>query len=163
MSIETILREHRWNVLPLSIDDKVRITVRRGHLWSDVLHKLRNGLDLSKHLKVTFVGEPGVDEGGPLREFLFLLISSIAQNNTLFQGGSSARVPMHNVVELQRMTYYHVGACLALSIVHGGPAPQFFSSAVASYIAYGARKLEATVDDVPDEGIGEKLIKASIL
>lgn len=88
MSIETTLREHRWNVLPLSIDDKVRITVRRGHLWSNVLHKLRNGLDLSKHLKVTFVGEPGVDEGGPLREFLFLLISSIAQNNTLFQGGS---------------------------------------------------------------------------
>lgn len=33
--------------------------------------------------------------------------------------------------------------------------PSFFPSAVASYIAYGARKLEATVDDVPDEGIRE--------
>lgn len=159
MSIETILREHRRNVLPLSIDDKVRITVRRGHLWSNVLHKLRNGLDLSKHLKVTFIGEPGVDEGGPLREFLFLLISSIAQNNTLFQGGSSACVPMHNVVKLQRMTCW--GMSRPINCSWWPCSPVFFPSAVASYIAYGARKLEATVDDVPDEGIRE--VKAFIL
>ena len=125
------------------------------------MHKLRNGLDLNKQLKVTFIGEPGVDEGGPLREFLFLLVTSIAQNNTLFHGGPTSRVPMHNVVELERMTYYHVGACLALSIIHGGPAPQFFSPAVASYIAYGAKIVKATVDDVPDEGTREQLIKAS--
>lgn len=99
---------------------------------------------LTFHLKVTFIGKPGVNKGSPLRELLFLLISSIAQNNTLFQGGSSARMPMHDVVELQITTYYHVRGCLALSIVHGGPAPQFFSFTVASYIAYGARKLQTS-------------------
>ena len=56
------------------------------------------------------------------------------------------------------MTYFHVGACLALSIVHGEPAPQFFSPAVASYIAYGVRKVKATID----EGIKQQLQKASI-
>ena len=59
------------------------------------------------------------------------------------------------------MTYFHVGACLALSIVRGGPAPQFFSSAVASYITYGVRKVKATIDDIPDGGIKQQLHKAS--
>ena len=135
----------------------------QGVCGSDFLHKLRNGLDVNKPLKMTFVGEPGVDKGSPFSEFLFLLISAISQNNALFSGDARARVPIHNVVdhELERMTYFHFGACLALSIVNGGPAPQFFSPAVASYIAYGVTTVKATIDDIPDEGIKQQLQKAS--
>ena len=75
-----------------------------------------------------------------MREFLHLLVSSIARNNTLFVGAINQRAPLHNMVELEKNTYYYVGAMLATSIVHGGPPPCFFSNAVADYLLYGMRK-----------------------
>ena len=67
-----------------------------------------------------------MDAGGPLREFFHLLLSEIAQNNTLFCGKVMVRIPKLNMVELSKQTYKCVGAILAASIVHGGPAPKFF-------------------------------------
>ena len=100
--------------------------VRRKHVWEDALHHFKSGLPTTKHLRITFLGEPAVDAGGPLREFLQLLMSEIARNNTLFCGDETARVPNHNMVELSKKTYEYVGSMLAVSIVHGGPAPYFF-------------------------------------
>ena len=54
------------------------------------------------------------------------------------------RVPRHSVIELQKRTYYHVGVIFALSLIHGGPAPQFLSAAIADYIVYGAISVKAT-------------------
>lgn len=53
--------------------------IRRKHVFVDALHAVKNGLDVTKHLRVTFVGEPAVDAGGPLREFFHLLMISIAR------------------------------------------------------------------------------------
>ena len=92
--------------------------------------------------------EPAVDTGGPLREFFHLLLMSVAENSTLFCGPSNARTPNHNVLELQKMTFYYVGVFFALSIFHGGPAPTFLSSAVADYILYGIKKVKAGPKDV---------------
>ena len=57
----------------------------------DSLHALRNGLDLTKHLRVTFIGEPAVDDGGPLREFLYRLLLAVGQNDMFFVAPSAAR------------------------------------------------------------------------
>ena len=43
--------------------------IRRRHVLADTLHKLRNGLDVTKRLRVTFIGKSAVDTGGPLREY----------------------------------------------------------------------------------------------
>ena len=60
--------------------------IRRRHVLADTLHKLRNGLDVTKRLRVTFIGESAVDTGGPLREYFTILMRCIAQNNSLFCG-----------------------------------------------------------------------------
>ena len=75
---------------------------------------------------MTFLGEPAVDAGGLHCEFFHLLLSEIAQNNTLFCGKVMARIPKHNMVELSKEAYKCIGAILAASTVHGGPAPKFF-------------------------------------
>ena len=108
---------------------------------------------------MTFLGEPAVDAGGPLREFFHLLLSEIAQNNTLFCGKAMTRVPKHNMVELSKQTYKCIGSILAASIVHGGPAPKFFSDAVANYIVYGIEHTKASVEDVPCTLMKDKLQK----
>ncbi len=100
-------------------------------MWVDTLHQLRQGLPVTKHLQVTFLGEPAVDAGGPLREFFQLLVASVARNNSLFVGEETSRAPAHNVSEVDKNSYFFVGIILAMSIVHGGPAPCFFTGAVA--------------------------------
>lgn len=119
-------------MLPLNEEDKSRIVIRRKHLLSDTFHKFRSGIDLNRHISITFSCESAVDTGGPLREFLRLLQGSIFRCNTLFCGSDTSRVPTHNALELEKRSYYFVGASIALSLIHGGPPPHCPSSAVAA-------------------------------
>ena len=66
-----------------------RITVRRRPLLEDTLNKCHNGRDLTRNLSILFVGESAVNAGGPLKEFLFLAVSAIASNNSLFCSSGS--------------------------------------------------------------------------
>ena len=136
-------------VLPCDKFDRARIIVRRSNILTDSFHLLRNGLDVTKYLRVTFVNEPAVDEGGPLREYFRLLLSAIESNSSLLSGIEFSRTPTHNVCELEKMSYFYIRVIIALSLVHGGPAPHFFSPAVADYIVYGVQKVHATIADIP--------------
>ena len=88
-------------------------------------------------------------------------MSEIARNNTLFCGDETARVPNHNMVELSKKTYEYVGSMLAVSIVHGGPAPHFLAHGVADYIMYGIDHVNARVEDIPGVMVKDKLMKVS--
>nr|XP_042904341.1 probable E3 ubiquitin-protein ligase HECTD2 [Parasteatoda tepidariorum] len=56
----------------------LNLNVRRSHLVSDSLNEIaRKQTDLKKKLKVTFVGEPGLDMGGLTKEWFLLLIKQI--------------------------------------------------------------------------------------
>ena len=136
-------------VLPCDKFDRARIIVRRSNILTDSFHLLRNGLDVTKYLRVTFVNEPAVDEGGPLREYFRLLLSAIESNSSLLSGIEFSCTPTHNVCELEKMSYFYIGVIIALSLVHGGPAPHFFSPAVADYTVYGVQKVRATIADIP--------------
>ena len=76
----TLIKQHRQMVLPHDSLDRVRIIVRRSRILQDTLHLLKNGLDTTKHIRVTFVNEPAVDQGGPLREYFRLLLAAIYSN-----------------------------------------------------------------------------------
>ena len=161
-SLKVILQNHKDRILSPDTDDIIRIKVRRRHVFEDAIQHFKRPISEHKHIRVTFLGEPAVDAGGPLREFFHLLLSEIAQNNTLFCGKVMARIPKHNMVELSKQTYKCIGAILAASIVHGGPAPKFFSDAVANYIIHGIEHAKASVEDVPCTFIKEKLQKVVI-
>ena len=56
----------------------LNLRVRRDHLISDSLNEISHKrTDLKKKLKVTFVGEPGVDMGGLTKEWFMLLIRKV--------------------------------------------------------------------------------------
>lgn len=85
MSAEQLLHMQRTQMLPADRSQFQRVIVHRRHLFQDALW-LPIGNELSRHIHVTFVGEPAMDERGPLRELLHLLMTAIAANNQLFQG-----------------------------------------------------------------------------
>ncbi len=161
--VAELLQIHKVQILGDYDDDRhrTRITVRRKHILQDTLHRLRNGADLSKPLRIVFIGESAVDDGGPLREFLYKVIVSILHNDSLFCGPDDNRVPRHNLVELEKKTFYYVGALIALSLIYGGPAPHCLSSAVTEYIISGVQKVEASATDIPDPEIRTKVKKVS--
>ena len=68
--VETILHRQKVKMLPVDRSEYQRIVVRRKHLWEDALRHFRSGINFQKYIRITFVGEPAVDDGGPLREFL---------------------------------------------------------------------------------------------
>ena len=69
-----ILQHHRRVYLPVDNEDRTRIAIRRRYILDDTLHAFREGLNMSKYLKITFLGEAAVDAGGPLREFMHILL-----------------------------------------------------------------------------------------
>ena len=135
--LSSLLQELLVKNLPVDRSCNQRIAVRRKHLFSDAMNRFCGGVDEHKYLKVTFVGEPAVDDGGPLREFFHILMIELSECNSLFCGSCDSRIPRKNVVEFQKKSYYHVGKMIAMSLVHGGPAPHFFSPVVADYICFG--------------------------
>ena len=108
-TISVLIQNHRSDNLPTDVYNKICIIVRRKHVFSDTMHQLRCGLDVLKHMRVTFVGEPAVDAGGPMREYLHISMASVARNNSLFCGEETGRVPVHSVVELERKRFFYVG------------------------------------------------------
>ena len=97
MSLPSLLWNHRLDVLSHDSEDKYRLKVHRRAIWEDTLNQLKRGLPIDKHLRVVFLGESAVDTGG-LQEFMHMLISSIACNNSLFTGDETHHVPAHNVM-----------------------------------------------------------------
>ena len=52
-----------------------RITIRRSSLLKDSYRQFtRSGFFVNKPLRVIFIGEEAVDEGGPRREYFNLLL-----------------------------------------------------------------------------------------
>ena len=92
-----------------------------------------------------------------------MLLAAIAANNSLLCGPDYSRTPHHHVEELERMTFFYIGVIIALSLVHGGPAPQFFSPAVADYIIHGVQGVKATIDDIPHCTTRQSLQKVTLL
>ena len=115
ISVDQLLKEHHFRVI--NTDNVHRISVRCKHITEDTLRYLRKGFNKSAKLHVIFIGEPGVDTGGPCREFFRLLMTDVMCNNSLFEGSDDHRIPLHNAMELKNNTYHYVGK-LWLFLLH---------------------------------------------
>ena len=86
LSTDDVIKAHRASTLYGHEFCAHHITVRRGHILDDTRVPLRAGFNEKKHIRVRFVGEAAVDQGGPRREFFMLTMNAIANSNMLLQG-----------------------------------------------------------------------------
>ena len=54
---------HHASVFQHNDAGSTQLTVRRRHILEDTFHKLRNNLDVTKPIRVKFIGEPAIDTG----------------------------------------------------------------------------------------------------
>lgn len=167
-SIETIIHQARQNQLPefsvTSEDSTTCIQVRRKYIWKDSLRAFKQpGFTARKWLQIEFVGESAIDDGGPRREYFRLGMQELQQNNALFQGVLDKRIPVHNLHLLSSKEFREVGRFFAMSILQGGPAPQFLSPTIAHYLLCGDEGLQPEISDIPDSEVWAKVQKVYIL
>ena len=67
----------------------------------DTIFSLRPGFDEKKHIRVRFLGEAAIDEGGPRREYFMLLMNAIANSSSILDGPPNRRVIRHNTNAFQ--------------------------------------------------------------
>ena len=94
LTIEEIIHTHQHQRLDSNIH---RLNIRRNHVYADSLKAFWKGFPLSSTLRITFIGEPGIDAGGPLKEYLTLLMKEIMTNNSLFTGEPEYRGIVHSM------------------------------------------------------------------
>lgn len=77
-----------------------------------------------KRLMVRFIGESGIDSGALSKEFLTDVIIKIGEN--MFPGGA----PKDSMLDIQNSNFFSCGQIMAVSIVQGGPPPNFLHKSV---------------------------------
>ena len=115
------------------------------------------------HICVTFLGEPAVDDGCPRQEFFMLLMEALNSQEVLLSGEPTRRILKYNTQALDHEVHHTIGKMIALSIIHGGPAPTFFADPVTDYLFGEKRQFKASCEDIPDLDIQEKVKKVGIM
>ena len=162
-NIKLLLLSHTSKVLTDDSDKIQRLTICRNYIFADTLSILRRpGFHFNWNVHITFVGEPAVDACGPCREFFRLIIHEIISNNRLFQGPMHARFPCHNMQELEKGTYKHIGQIISLSLVHDGPGPHCLAPWVVDYILYRLGGVFPIPEQIPNDAIQTTVRKVTM-
>ena len=113
---------HRLNVLDFILNANkfsLQLNIRRDHLIEDTLNELaKNSKNLQSELKVKFVGEQGVDQGGVRKEFFILVIRQIFDPNYgMFNYNQKTRLYWFNHFSFEPMIKYElIGTIFGLAI-----------------------------------------------
>lgn len=146
----------------ISKDDTVSFNIDRVNVIGGCLRAMnRWSFSPKKRVSVVFTdsdghGEGAVDDGGPTREMWRLLLSYLHSSN-LFEGEEYKKHLSLNIEALNTRMYFNAGRIIGMSIVHGGPGPNFMSEALYACLC---GNIEGYIPDVSD--ITDDLIKTKI-
>ena len=62
-------KAQRHNLAANVQQEEIRVTVQRNHLWSDFSRARSDYYSPLNTIKITFSGEPAIDDGGPKHKF----------------------------------------------------------------------------------------------
>lgn len=108
------------------------------------------------------MGEEAVDDGGPQREFLSLVLQEIAASSNILQGPPNSRFLLHNVQALVARKFFYAGMLVAVSLASGRPGLPCLSEAVYNYLCFGAQcQLTPDLSIIPDFTV-QKCLEVSL-
>ena len=67
-------------------------------------------------LKVSFIGEGGVDDGGPRREFFCIVMKVAFSDSGLFSGWPENIVPLHSIEAVADNRFYVIGKMISTKL-----------------------------------------------
>ncbi|KAB0805371.1 hypothetical protein PPYR_02341 [Photinus pyralis] len=104
-------------------------------------------------------GEGAVDAGGPSREMFRLVLNHIKESS-MFCGSDKKYIRL-DMRAMNERHYYAAGQMIALSLIHGGDGPHFFSQSFYSVLRQDIAEGFPTINDIDDHHIRDELNKLS--
>lgn len=140
-----------------------RLWINKANVWNSALDGFRNqNFNPSYTIEVAYVDENdnfGREHPGSKQEFLSLLMQHL-ENSPIFEGSLSKNLSL-NSQALNENLYYEAGKILAISLVHGGPSPGFFSKTLYNCLVYGPENTQPILDDVSDFDVAQIIIRVN--
>ena len=213
-----MLKDQICNLAANVQQEEIRVTVRRNHLWSDFSRARSDYYSPLNTIKITFSGEPAIDDGGPKREFfsggqvqflginlglifILLFVSSVRGlifwmiiyiivtlaptaptsnphhrfikrfqvlhggffyfievieycRNGLFPDG----FPTKSMLAVTRDDFVTAGEVMAMSVVQGGPSPNFLAREI-----YNVVSRSFAIEELKDESLKETCVKVQMI
>ncbi|XP_032098534.1 G2/M phase-specific E3 ubiquitin-protein ligase isoform X3 [Sapajus apella] len=138
-----------------------RLYINKANIWNSALDGFRNkNFNPLYAIEVAYVIENdnfGSEQPGSKQEFLSLLMQHL-ENSSLFEGSLSKNLSL-NSQALKENLYYEAGKMVAISLVHGGPSPGFFSKTLFNCLVYGPENTQPILDDVSDFDVAQIIIR----
>lgn len=92
------------------------------------------------------------------KHLFFQLLMGHLQNSSLFEGSSAKNLSL-DLQALKENLYFEAGKMIAVSLVHGGPSPGFFSKILFNCLVYGPENVKPNLDDVTDIDVAQTIKK----
>ncbi|XP_054606589.2 G2/M phase-specific E3 ubiquitin-protein ligase [Nothobranchius furzeri] len=163
-NIENILKELEKAIEYGDESPASYVSVCRSRIWMGVRLALsRKSFQPHWRIDVKFMDDVGkaegaVDSGGPKREF-FTLVLDYLHGSELFVGPENSKFISYCSSAMERDDYFYAAMTIAMSLVHGGPAPRFFSRTLFHALTESPEMTTVTIDEVPDLKLREDLQK----
>lgn len=159
-SLKGIINKLQNSIVECGSESTV-FNICRDEIYKCALRALhRKSFNANNSITVCFMdtcntSEGAVDAGGPKREMFRLLLKDLQYNNQLFEGPEHKKYLTFHKQGYTNNDYYDAGAIIALSIVHVGLGPRFFSELLFSLISN--QKITITIDDILDPEVKSEL------
>uniref|UniRef100_A0A9J8DB00 HECT domain-containing protein n=1 Tax=Cyprinus carpio carpio TaxID=630221 RepID=A0A9J8DB00_CYPCA len=103
-------------------------------------------------LRVSFIGENGIDQGALRKEFLTEMVCGIEAR--FFEGdGERGKNIKYSICDYQDNSFKTCGEIFATSLVQGGPAPNFLTRWCYHFLCHGEMDKDVGVLEVTDQDI----------
>ncbi|XP_064004370.1 G2/M phase-specific E3 ubiquitin-protein ligase isoform X2 [Pogoniulus pusillus] len=145
--------------LKLQISTKpTRLNINAENIWNSALKGFRKrsfSPTNSIEVKFTKCNRLKTDTTVSKHHFFQLLMLHL-QNSSLFEGSSAKNLSL-DYQAVREDLYFEAGKMIAVSLVHGGPSPGFFSKTLFNCLVYGPENVKPTLEDVADVGVAETI------
>ena len=141
------------------IDNVFELQVRRRKIWEDTNIKLKRQLKQGLiPFRITFIGEPAFDAGGPTREFFTYVFNDASRY--IMEGTTDSFTFLHDVKKLRNGDFERYGTLIALTLIYGCPGPRNMQESLACALL-DMPIVKGKIKDIPDLEIQTKLEELS--
>ncbi|KAM9290684.1 G2/M phase-specific E3 ubiquitin-protein ligase [Morus bassanus] len=160
MEVSNILKE-----LKLQVNTKsTRLNINAENIWNSALKGFRQrNFSPTNTIEIKFTNcknRSKTDTAAASKHHFFQLLMLHLQNSSLFEGSSAKNLSL-DFQAVKENLYFEAGKMIAVSLVHGGPSPGFFSKTLFSCLVYGPENVKPALEDVADVDVAQtiKMIK----
>ncbi|KAM6073697.1 G2/M phase-specific E3 ubiquitin-protein ligase [Chlamydotis macqueenii] len=156
--VSNILKE-----LKLQVNTKTtRLNINAENIWNSALKGFRQrNFSPTNTIEIKFTNcknRSKMDTSVASKPHFFQLLMLHLQNSSLFEGSSAKNLSL-DFQAVKENLYFEAGKMIAVSLVHGGPSPGFFSKTLFDCLACGPENVKPTLEDVADVGVAQTIKK----